>query len=236
MTSYHRSPRNAAPMLARIGILVLFFAHFALTVCYVMPINPIRIKLNRVLGNTIGRFFRQNWSLFAPSPVQSNQRMLVRPLTAQEAAAATLPADGWYDVTTPVIARHQQNRFSAYDRLNRTQATALRDYFGGGIMLHPWMEACAHGDKKACQHYQDGLNAQRRFDSDLLRRTASAFCKDIQMPCAKVAVRIRESPAAPWSARHDNRPMPSQDFDVAVFDFDPEVVPAGIYATRGKVQ
>ena len=48
-----------------------------------------------------------------------------------------LPKDGWFDVSTPFWYRHhchQQNRFSAYDRLIRPQAAALRLYRTG------WME------------------------------------------------------------------------------------------------
>jgi hypothetical protein len=136
---------------------MLFLAHFALTALYVSPTNPLKLRYNIFLGQTTGRFFQQNWSLFAPSPVTSNQRMLVRCLSLKEATSDSLPSDGWYDITTPLITRHQQNRFSAYDRLNRTQANALRDYYTGGAVLLPWFDACRKGSRDACTAYQSGL-------------------------------------------------------------------------------
>jgi hypothetical protein len=224
--------KQALGSAVRLAVLGIVGVHFTLTVCYVMPLNPITMRYHGLLMNTIGRFFRQNWSLFAPTPVQNNQRMLVRVLNSKEASGVSLPIDGWYDLTSPLIARHQQNRFSAYDRLNRTQANALRDYYTGGIRLRLWLDACQRGSREACRHYQDGLNAERGYNGDLLRLAASAFCKDIHAQCTKVAVRLRETPVAPWSARNSGRAMPTRDFEVAVFDVAPEVVPSGIYAQK----
>src|SRR5574340_142606 len=86
----------------RVALLAALIAHFALTGVYVVYTNPLRRTLAPVLDSYTDKYFGQGWMLFAPNPLAENLSLMVRPLTAAEAAAAkrgSMPASGWYDLT-----------------------------------------------------------------------------------------------------------------------------------------
>src|SRR5262249_50003569 len=96
----------------RLGSLALFFRHFLLTIIYVSPINPIKIAFMPIVYSTIGVYFGQNWSFFAPNPVATNNSFLVRPISRQEMARINpdaMPDDNWYNLTSPLWERFQRN-------------------------------------------------------------------------------------------------------------------------------
>jgi hypothetical protein len=66
--------------VVRVAALIWLVTHFALTVTYVMPVNPIKLGLQPFLNATIGTYFPQNWSLFAPDPLTSDYAFLALPL------------------------------------------------------------------------------------------------------------------------------------------------------------
>lgn len=53
-------------------VLVLM-VHFAFTLAYAMPVNPVKLEYQKVLNRTIGTYFQQNWRLFAPDPLTETQ-------------------------------------------------------------------------------------------------------------------------------------------------------------------
>jgi uncharacterized protein DUF5819 len=220
--------------LVRIAALAWFVVHFALTVLYVMPENPIRMGMAPVLNATIGTYFYQNWSFFAPNPISSDYALLARPLTeADENAqpAQGLPVDGWYDVSTPLWARFQQNRFSAYDRLTRPLSSAIRAYLTGGPELLPWLESCEKGDKASCVFYEDRLKKTRVEAGKTLSRIGSAVCNDLAHSGARithVALRVRETLSVPWSERWTSKPV-VRDVELGVYAVDRTVAPPGLY-------
>lgn len=224
--------------LVRAAMLLWLVVHFTLTVLYVTPLNPVKMQLQPLLDATIGTYFPQNWSLFAPNPLSSDQALLVRPLTASEFAKAAdegLPPDGWYDLSTPFWARFQQNRFSAYDRLIRAQSNAIRSYLTGGPEMAPWWEACRNGDQAACDYYARGLEQSRVQAGKLLARVGSAFCKDVGCDegFAYVAVRVRERSSVPWSKRYTAQPE-VRDTELGVYPVDRDVASTGLYVIGGR--
>ncbi len=214
--------------------------HFALTVIYVMPLNPINAAMQPLLDATIGTYYSQNWRLFSPEPLARNYALLIRPLSDEQAAAASrnLPSDGWFDVTTPFWVRFQHNRFSAYDRLTRPQVNALLNWLTGGSSLEPWQQSCQMGDTQACAFFEEQLRLVRMQEAGVLARAASVFCKDVAEPCrgaTHVALRAHEELGVVWSQRYNAAKPAAHDMDLGIYPIDANVAGAGIYLA-GKRQ
>jgi hypothetical protein len=236
--AYERKLLRKLPAWGGVGLrlftLLIFVTHFGLTLVYVAPINPIKIALQPILHNTIGHYFGQNWSFFAPNPISSNMSLMVRPLNRGEMTLAkndVLPKDGWYDLTAPMWERFQHNRFSAYERLSRPQSNGLRMYLNGGPELTPWMEACKKGDADSCRYYEEQMVIYREKAVELLTRIASGFAQEVSDPrpdLAGVALRIRVQNVAPWSQRFTAIPE-VRDTDLGVYPLVPNVAQSGLF-------
>jgi hypothetical protein len=231
-----RSALGAACKLATLALLIL---HFVLTILYVLPPNPVKVPLLGLLQGTVGVYARQNWSLFAPNPIASNQAVLAKCMTAAESARESdamrrgRATSGWADVSTPFWSAFQGNRFSAYDRVIRPYTHALRTYLFGGHALSEWESACrAKNDADACIVYEKTLATVRTGMERSLRRLGSAFCAEHRPDAAVVAValRARLTPAWRWSERH-NPPAgrPAHDVSLGVFPIDRSVVGPRIF-------
>jgi len=225
--------RTISGFAARLATLVLLALHFLLTLIYVLPVTPVKMALGPIVFETIGTYFAQNWSFFAPNPVASNSSLLVCPLRPDEIADARrgqVPADRWYDLTAPVWNKFHHHRLSAYDRLARPQSNGIRMYLGNTPELIPWIDACSNGDPVACVSYQKWRLESQRSASDLLSKVASAFCNERFRAgqFTGVALRIRQQTAPPWSARYTGAPI-TKDLDIGVFAVDRKIEPLGLY-------
>lgn len=215
--------------------LVWLVVHMGLTVLFVMPMNPLTNELQPILDATIGTYFYQNWSLFAPNPVSDNHALLIRPLTGDEPeavqAGGELADANWFNVSDPLWSRFQRNRLSAYDRLSRTQSSAVRNYLSGGIELVPLFEACRKGSSGACETYEEQLAETRSRAVEILTRVASAISRDICRPvqsCTHVALRVRRTTGVPWSQRFEGEPV-VRDFEIGLFPIDHSVASMGVF-------
>jgi hypothetical protein len=232
--------RQKGEEIVRLLTLLWLVVHFALTVVYVMPLNPMNAAVQPLLDATVGTYFSQNWKLFSPEPLAQNYALLIRPLSDEQAAASKngLPSDGWFDVTTPFWVRFQHNRFSAYDRLTRPQVNALLNWLSGGSSLEPWQQSCQMGDTKACAYFEEQLRLVRAQEAEVLAKAASAFCKDVSEPCrgaTHVALRAHEELGVAWSLRYNAAQSAAHDMELGVYPIDMNVASAGIYLT-GKRQ
>ena len=239
LSTVWRLARNALGGTVRIFALCWLAVHFALTVLYVMPVNPIKPSIQPLLAATIGTYFPQNWNLFAPNPVSSDLAFLVLPLTAsmaREAAEGRMPSEGWYDLSTPLWEHFQQNRLTAYDRLARPQASGIRMFLNGGSQLAPWAEACRKGDDDACELFEERLTSARALARTFLVRIASAFCNDIvphRADVTFVALRMRERTSVPWSLRYTSE-RTERLLDLGVHPIDRGVVAPGLYVGKAR--
>lgn len=229
-----RTAQNVGRLLS---VLWLLF-HFGLTAAYVMPPNPMSTAWHPFLDTIIGKYFSQNWQLFSPEPLTENYALYVRPLTDPQVAASSkngLPRDGWFDITSPLLVRYQQNRLSAYDRLARPHINGILNWLSGGVSLAPWQQSCEMGDSKACTFYNNQLKLTRAEEGKVLARAASVFCKDMAQSCrgaAYIALRAHEELPVPWSQRYTTSKLVTHDVDLGVFPIDTSVSSAGIYASR----
>lgn len=198
------------PLFLRLLILLLLLVHFALTLVYVSPVNPLRDSLRPVLDATVGAYFPQDWNLFAPTPRTADLALLVRPLNADELNAVRkegLPKDGWYDLSAPLWTQFQSNRFSAYNRLGRPEDQAIVHY----------------------------LSQSPRPAVQLMIKIASAFCKDIgQNHATSVALVIYERFGRPWLARETSRQRTAKLILVGIYPIDKQVRKMNLYHIGGK--
>ncbi|HEU4582734.1 MAG TPA: DUF5819 family protein [Polyangiaceae bacterium] len=209
--------------------------HFGATLLFVFPANPIKLQLGHIADMTIGVYFPQNWSLFAPNPVDSTQSLLLECLRPEElptssGAPLALAPDRWRDVSSAHFVRAHENPLSAYERMVRPLQNSLRRYVAGGTELAPLFQACSKGDQEACASAQAALLPQREQAARMIRQVASAFCResDPGTHFGGVAVRYRERKALPWSQRH-SPPAAAQDYQLGVFALDEDVALPGLY-------
>jgi len=194
-----------------------------------MPLNPLKIKLMPLLNATMSTFFSQNWSLFAPNPVAQDYIMLVQLRTKDELTSSNHRS--WYNLSTPFWKNFQRNRFSAYDRLARSQSSALRNALSGDVSLVPLYESCRNGDTLACSLYRSYVTDIRKDQIKKLVKIASAFCNDINAESSNythIAIRIRIKSFPPWSRRHDKK-ISIKDYNLGVYRIDEKIVPFGLF-------
>ena len=202
---YRKAIRVWVVNILRIMTMLWLVAHFTLIITYVLPTNPAQDASEPFFNATIGKYFSQDWSLFAPDPVSADYALLVRPLSRNEFVVAQrqgLPNDRWYDLSSPLWTKFQSNRFSAYDRVFRPTADAILDYY----------------------------SEQSQQSVPLMVKTASAFCKDIgQRNASYVALMIRERPSKLWSERGTSQQPVVRTTLVGIYPVDKSVENSHIY-------
>jgi hypothetical protein len=225
--------RQRGPLIVRVAALLWLAAHFALTVAYVMPLNPVTVSLQPLLQGTIGTYFPQGWSFFAPDPGWSVPILLARPLSPAEAAAIPaqgLPESGWYDLSTPVWQRFHNNRLSAYGRVAFPQLRATLAYSSGDQNPMLSAAACQQDTASLCPAPDPGRESLRAHAGQLLARIGSAFCNEMapDQDVSQVALRLRERPIADWADRYGLLPA-AHEVDLGVFPVDRSVVAADLW-------
>lgn len=190
--------------MLRVITVLWLVVHFFLTFLYVSPSTPIEQILEPFINATIGRFFDQNWDLFAPNPTDTDYALLVRPLSNDELKLAKLksvPNNGWYDVSSPVWGQ-LDHPFAAYVKLSNVLTNATSSYDSN--------------------HDQESLT--------LLVRFASAFCKSISLNKANyVALSIRERHSRIWPENNATKPAVIKTLFVGIFRIDKSVENSHLY-------
>lgn len=94
--------------VAAILISLLLF-HFACTLLYLTPPNPIHIALHQPLERYMHPYFFQSWRLFAPDPGGKDGVVLVAcRLRDGDAMQETV----LFDITTPLLEHRHRHRVS----------------------------------------------------------------------------------------------------------------------------
>lgn len=195
--------------------------------------NADRIPPESVIGS------RRNADRIRSEYADSTQAMLLKCLSPGElpvssGEALDLDAAGWNDVSSAHFARAHALPFSAYERMVRPLQNSLRRYVSGGPELTPFFQACKKGDAEACATADAALGPQRAHAGEMLRKVASAFCREVypERELAGVAVRYRERKALPWSKRSGEAAVP-EDYQLGVFKLDHAVALPGLYRRGG---
>lgn len=223
--------------VVRVATLLWLVVHFILTMIYVYPDNTVKAQLQPFLDATIGTYFSQGWALFAnPEPDNTDVVLLVRPLSNNEYSIVQtkgLPSDGWYDISSPLWTKLQNNRFSAYGKLSRAVSKAIYSY-----LAEPPDQRTIYAsfkepkNQKAVYIYHD---TPQDPQVQLMLTGASAFCKDIgQNNASYVALMVRQIFSKPWSERVTSKPRTVQSTLLGVYPVDKSVENIHLYQIGGQ--
>ncbi len=222
--------KSLSYVIVKVVTIVWFITHFLLTIIYVLPLNPIKIQLKPLIdASTMSSFFSQNWSLFAPNPVSQDYIMLVQPLRVNDPAELT--SKGWYNLSSPLWKHFQSSRVSAYDRLARSQSSALRSTLTGDHGLKNLFDACEKGDSVACTTYRTLLASVRKNQIEKLIKIGSAFCNDISKydnQYQYMAIRIRIVSFPTWSKRYEGTST-INDLELGIHRIDKTIAPFDLF-------
>ena len=208
--------------------LLVVFLYFTMSLVYTFPLNPIKVGLNPLIALTVGKYFQQNWSLFAPDPVSSNVTLFIAPLET----STSKPTDSlaWIDVTTPLLDHFQENRFSGYERIGRAQTGALRLFMGNDPQSVPWKKACDNGDSIACKVFTAMINYDRKIALQCLQRVGSSICNQLYDPgTTRFALGYSLESAVEWSQRYTLHEGVKQFHYIGDFKRDFEVTHANFF-------
>lgn len=87
---------------------------------YNAPANPISYNYNQVLQSYMNPIFKQNWRLFAPNPVSTDNKILVKGYYHDSRNVEK--ESEWIDVSNALITKLHNNRITPL-RLAVAQAT-----------------------------------------------------------------------------------------------------------------
>ena len=90
-------------------LLVLLAWHFAMTFLLLAPPNPISLRHAGLVETYMFPLFRQNWSLFAPNPIDEDQGLLVR-AKLRPVAQGRPEVTNYVDITSSAIREAQARR------------------------------------------------------------------------------------------------------------------------------
>jgi len=220
-----RSLGQVLDRAVRILTIVWMLGYLMLAMAYVAPVNPVKLRFHPLLAATVGTYFSQNWSLFAPTPISVNNSLLAKCLDTADGSASP-SASGWKDLTTPMAKAFQQNRFSAYDRVARPAGNSLRQFMSGGPELTTWYDSCRKGVDSACQVFERGITVARRPVAQTLATIGSAFCnaRSDAGDMRSVALRMRVETTPAWADR-GSATRNHHDIDLGTYAIDRTVVP-----------
>lgn len=173
------------------ALLAVLVGHFTMTLLYLMPVNPIKLRVERVVGGYIEPFFAQNWSLFAPDPLVDTRDLLVSCRVAAPEARET----PWMNVTAPVRKLKQESILSPAERIDRVQMAGMYLAFQPEDIESRHIHEAQEDVSEEVQTALEAVLAKRRADRDtgvrLMNRIASAACDQRFGSGATSAVRVQ---------------------------------------------
>lgn len=96
-------------LLACLGCALFLVFHFVAVFLAVAPWNPIYAMSAPVVDGYVNPYFRQNWELFAPDPIDYNSHVLVR-AKIRDSEGRERQTD-WLDISAPELARVRGTAF-----------------------------------------------------------------------------------------------------------------------------
>lgn len=187
-----------------VGLALLVTLHFGVTLAYLTPINPLKLRVFQPVKGYMEPFFSQRWTLFAPNVVAQSRTLLVACRT--EDARQMRHEHPFVDITQPLRDLKRRYRLTPADRLDRAQVTGVTmlhaqdDEAARRLLMKPedtpvYREAVAAVEQERTQ--------RREHAKRLLARVASAACRGLHPDekIVEVGVRVATLKAPPFSRR-----------------------------------
>jgi hypothetical protein len=188
------------------GVLaVVLSIHFGLTLIYLLPLNPITLRLAPLLDRYMTPFFAQNWRLFAPEPISETRILLLSCRLRQR--NGRLIETAWADISTPLWEVQARQRFSPASWLARLQMHALQRFFAPGEPLFGLKPSQLEENPELHSlkaQLQAAEQARHAFAARVLARLGSAYCDRRYGAGLTVAtgMRLAVLHVPPFSQRH----------------------------------
>ncbi|WP_437841981.1 DUF5819 family protein [Sorangium sp. So ce1153] len=208
--------------------------HFAMTLAYLTPQNPLKLRFARLIDGYMSPLLQQNWHLFAPDPI-NDTRVLMVACRLRQPDGGTLET-GWTDITTPYWEAHLKNRLGPATRIARSVTGAARlTYSADPTSLQiakklderrARAQAGGGGSEASEEQVADMLRKDVKKEQDegfqlgssVLARAGSAHCDSLYGPTRTTAVRMRM--AVLKFPRFSRRDLPDAKGEVTYYDFD----------------
>ncbi|HDR4465169.1 DUF5819 family protein [Bacillus hominis] len=186
-----------------------FIFHFAITLIYNTPSNPIKAKYNKQLSAYMDPIFTQNWRLFAPAPVTTNSKFFVKAKIKSDNDTTTT---GWIDIVDYMIKENQENRFTPYNRLLRIPRGAFALRQESDDTMQEVIKKINNGklDKEEYKHLVENERSKNaeKISNNLLNRYAEAHLKSAypNKDIIEFKVLLVESNPIPFSKKEEKNP------------------------------
>ncbi|SDY46103.1 DUF5819 family protein [Thermoactinomyces sp. DSM 45892] len=190
-----------------LGFLGAFVVHFALTALYVSPSNPLKVKYSQVVNGYMEPLFTQNWKLFAPDPVTSDNTFYVRVKIKETDGQEKIT--GWFDITSDLFKKNQENRFTPYNRLLRFPRSSIA-LIGEQDDILATLKKKVQDKKVDEEKFKDLLEGEKikqkkTYATKLVNRYAESYLASV-FPGKKIEqlqVMMVETESTPFSKRAD---------------------------------
>ncbi|WP_437636485.1 DUF5819 family protein [Sorangium sp. So ce854] len=230
MRRFLRVLSTSAPAL--LGAALCF--HFAMTLAYLTPQNPLKLRLARLIEGYMNPFFQQNWHLFAPDPITDTRLLMVA--CRLRAPDGSTTETGWTDITTPYWEAHLDNRLGPATRVGRSVTGAARLLYSAdpaALQMAKKLDehrARAQPDgggqeppeEQELQRLRDQVKKEQdaayRLGKIVLERAGSAHCDSLHGPGRTTAVRVRMGVLR--FPRFSRRDLPDAKGDMTYYDLD----------------
>jgi hypothetical protein len=166
------------------------------TFLYLTPPNPIKARHFPAILRVEHPFFSQNWHLFAPNPVRTNQILAGRCRTGSQVTE-------WKDLTTPLVAGHHRNRLSPMGKLARPTQDALHLILGRSLDEWKPLVCRRFPEQETCRN-NSGRQKAWELGTLVVQRVVSASCTGIRgVRMVQGRILVHEPP--PWSRRYESQ-------------------------------
>jgi hypothetical protein len=92
-----------------------------------MPVSPLKLRFVNQLDHYVTPFFAQNWSFFAPTPIDRDYVLVAR-TRYKDPDSGALVVSGWSDVTNTLLDPMRHNRLTALFHIEITLSNAVVSY------------------------------------------------------------------------------------------------------------
>jgi hypothetical protein len=201
------------------GLCLLLSFHFLVVVAHNSPPNPVKMRHALFINNYVNSFFAQDWHLFSPSPISYDVVLLVKSRIRHRATGEVTETD-WVDITTPLLERMHEARFSSLGSLVHIHVhTLLQRNLSPGINEYMRRFCEDNPDSPNCNGETPEARARNENANRLMTRVASAHAHKLygashDVRQVKVRILINKFP------RFSQRAQPNEQGEFGYRDFE----------------
>ncbi|MBA3986233.1 MAG: hypothetical protein H0X63_06610, partial [Flavobacteriales bacterium] len=157
--------KSTAFKLANLGVYSLLIAHFIIIGLYLLPENPLQHQFKKELNSYADPFFSQAWTLFAPTPINTNMSLLLR---FEYVNNGEVDTTNWIDITEPLIEVRLKNYWSPAQRISKFTQSSMSNVNDHSSALKKFIEetdSLKNNDSEGMNFYYEEMNRSYGYKS-----------------------------------------------------------------------